>query len=248
MKRLVLFMMLLWSIPTPAQTVYTLFPEADVNIRDGARADSNYGATTYLQCRTAGYGYTEEVVLRFDLSSISGTVISAKLKMYETFAHDSMPGGGPRATPQPIDLMVLYNDSDWTEASLTYNMSANWPAGLITTFAESGTGYRPNIELADTVRTQMSGNRKIALLLASQSGRYLMFASKENDTTANRPMLVCSTSAALIRPVTRSLIVQDQGFRTGMFDVLGRTDKFDRRNSILLISDEKKLVRRVLLR
>src|SRR3982750_1722841 len=59
--------------------------QADSYVRDGSSASANFGtATSFLvkNSGTADSGFNRWIYLRFDLSSISGTVSSAKLRLF----------------------------------------------------------------------------------------------------------------------------------------------------------------------
>ncbi|SHJ60972.1 Por secretion system C-terminal sorting domain-containing protein, partial [Aquimarina spongiae] len=155
----------------PVEQTTTLSPVHDAYLQ-GA---SNYNEVIVRIEQNSRTGY-----LMFDLSSISGTVIDAKLK----FTVVSDPGNG--------NLTIHKGASDtWTETNLS---NANKPAtgtllgSLNTTF---GLG---NEKIIDLDPAAITGDQ-ISLILNMTSGNDFAFGSKENKNIA-QPELILTYSSS----------------------------------------------------
>jgi hypothetical protein len=97
----------------------TLVDVADAYVRDGSFAATNYGADAALIVKRDGASYSRWTYLKFDLSGFTGTVTSAKLRMY-------VGASGSSATP-----VVVYGSSGttWAEGN---GGTDNTPSGEIT--------------------------------------------------------------------------------------------------------------------
>jgi hypothetical protein len=93
------------NVTTPASTTLTLSPMADARVAEAAPT-TNYG-TSYLRA-DAGSGVDVESYLRFGLSGISGSVRSAKLRVYAYSATSDGPA-------------VYSTGNAWTEAGITWS-------------------------------------------------------------------------------------------------------------------------------
>src|SRR6185295_1128249 len=59
--------------------------QADSYVRDGSSASGNFGTATTLLVKNSGStnsGFNRWIYLRFDLSSVSGSVSTAKLRLF----------------------------------------------------------------------------------------------------------------------------------------------------------------------
>ncbi|GAB2816209.1 hypothetical protein GCM10027043_15740 [Ferruginibacter profundus] len=111
-----------------AATTTTLTTTKDVYVRDGANAAINYGATNPAKMETkldvtANSGYNREGYLGFDLSTITGNISSAKIKVYGNL--------GAAGTAIPV-AMYAVSGTTWAEATTNWN---NKPAAAATALA-----------------------------------------------------------------------------------------------------------------
>lgn len=128
-----------FSVPTNNTTYTAVFKEVattnttltatkDLYVRDGANAAINYGATapTLIETKmdvTANSGYNREGYLGFDLSTISGTINSAKIKVYGKL--------GATGTAIPVGMYSV-SSTTWAETTTNWN---NKPAASATALA-----------------------------------------------------------------------------------------------------------------
>jgi hypothetical protein len=77
-----------------------LTPLADTYVRDGGYASSNYGTARTLVLNYAGMpGYNRRAYLRFDLHTVSGTILAATLRLYGRHASTRAWSGSESVYP-----------------------------------------------------------------------------------------------------------------------------------------------------
>ena len=153
--------------PPPLTTTFT--PVADARVNQ-ASANTNYGSDPVLRLRLDSSG-TYQSFLKFDLSSLQGSVSSAKLRLFCT---DGSPLGG--------SLYSLANSS-WTENGITWNNRPALPASPVAVLA----GVTANLWTEIDVTGAVTGPGIVSLALAGGSSNSAYYSSRE---TANRPELV----------------------------------------------------------
>ena len=154
----------------PTGTV-TLQPAADAYVQSGSPT-KNYGTQTTLRIRGGGSPFYKSYVT-FDLTGVSGTVTSAKLRLFTT---DASPYGG-QVYPVPA--------ASWTESGITYNNApalAN-PLGLL------GATTANTWAQLDVTSAVHAGD-KVSFGIDSTSTNSAYYSSKEGT---NPPQLVVTT-------------------------------------------------------
>lgn len=165
----------------------TVLPAAhDAYVKDGASASSNYGPLTELQVKQSSAGYNRESYLRFDLSGVTGSIGSAKLRLFGRLSQ-----AATAVTTQ------VYGSSNltWLENTLTWN---NRPAASTSALASksvSGTaGAWYEFDLTGYLQQQKAaGATSVTLILRNTGGNssYTIFNSAE--AASNAPELVVTT-------------------------------------------------------
>lgn len=156
-------------------------PAADAYVRDGVFSTTNYGTNAKLEVKNAAVGSDERRIsyLRFDISGLTGEIISADLRLYGSNTDDS-----------EIVNVGLYevNDYDWDENSLTLDNAE--PAGTeIGTVKVDNTQSYKQIDISQYVKSAMTGTKIISVAYAGKdASRLLSFNSKES--ISNKPELV----------------------------------------------------------
>jgi len=89
-------------------TMNVLEAEADTYVRDGAFAGANFGSELVLT--TAAGAESQEALLRFALTNISGTVLDARLRL--------TPVAAP---PGTTNMLTVLAGNEWEEGSATWN-------------------------------------------------------------------------------------------------------------------------------
>jgi chitodextrinase len=162
--------------PPPPTTTVTLAPAADARVQE-ANASTNYGSADYL--RTDGATDPDvESYLRFTISGISGTIQTAKLRVY---AYNGTVDG-PAAYRAATD--------SWTESGLTW---ANRPARSGAALADRG-AIAINSWVEYDVTAAVSGNGTVSFVLATTSSDGVDLRSRESATASQRPQLVLTVA------------------------------------------------------
>ncbi|MGE5328015.1 MAG: DNRLRE domain-containing protein, partial [Deltaproteobacteria bacterium] len=167
-------------------TTISVLPAADAYVRDGAFSSTNYGTNAKLDVKNASSGSDEKRIsyLRFNLSNLTGEIISAKLKLYGSNMDDS-----------DIVNIGLYevNDQDWDESLLTLDTAEPIGAEIGSVQVDNTQSYK-EINISQYVKTAMSGTKIISVAYAGKdASRLLSFNSKEN--VSNKPQLVIVKTA-----------------------------------------------------
>ncbi len=159
------------------QTV--LSPVADAMVYEGS-SGTNYGSSNELQNKGQS-GYNTKDYLKFDLSSLSGTITSATLKLYNFYA----------CTAVTISAMSVSDDS-WTESGITWaNRKATGSAQATTSVSAVG-WYQWNI--TSYANSELAGDKTLSICLSDEtaSNRFHKYYSKEGTYA---PVLEITTSA-----------------------------------------------------
>ncbi|WP_195763683.1 polysaccharide lyase family 8 super-sandwich domain-containing protein [Duganella guangzhouensis] len=166
----------------------TLYPSADAFTRDGTYASTNYGTSTLLTVKEDATSYRRKSVLKFDLSSVSGTISSAKLRLTPTSV----------GTASGI-IHNLYQSasSSWTETAVTWStLPAN--GTLLSSWTVPAAGTVVEVDLTSAAAGVMSGTKVLALEIESAanygSAGSVDYASREYTTVGSRPVLVLTAN------------------------------------------------------
>jgi hypothetical protein len=179
----------------PGQTI-NLPAQQDAYVRDGTNAGTAFGSTdaASLVTKVAPSGQlnnNRETYLTFDLSSVTGTVTAATLKIFghTESSSDANIGVGAYAV----------SNTTWTESAITWNNKpASASAALATATVTDATARYYNWNIASYIQSEIAaGHTKVSFVLKNQqttSGR-LLWNSKE--TGSNAPQLTITTSSSL---------------------------------------------------
>jgi endo-1,4-beta-D-glucanase Y len=177
-----------------SSTTTTLTATKDAYVRNGDFAATAYGSMDpsilSTKLNTAGTtGFDRQTYIGFDLSSVSGTISGAVLKVYGKL--EDM-----RSTNIPVGVYSVANTT-WTETDLTWN---NKPAAGTTalgtvTITDSTARYY-NLDITAYVNNEKAAGRNgisLALINSAISTPRILFNSKE--TGSNAPQLLITTTA-----------------------------------------------------
>jgi PKD repeat protein len=158
-------------VVTTPPTVRTFLPTADTRVSESNPA-ANGGTLTGLRVRQA-VGDSQHTYLRFDLSSLSGNVVSAKLRLFSTDGSD-------------VAGLVFPTTGAWGETTLTWNNKPGPSGPMITSKGTVAVGTWAEFDLTSVVGTPGILN----LVLQSTSTNNCTYSSREG---ANPPELVVTT-------------------------------------------------------
>jgi hypothetical protein len=152
-------------------------PLADVYVRGGGSAATNFGTATQLVAKhdAADLNFNRVTYLRLDVSGLAD-VQTATLKLVP-FHVD----GATNLIYERID------DDSWSESTMTWN---NRPTAAGTTVATVGgyvVGQQIGIDLTSAVRNEADGI--LSLRVTNDSWNFVGFHSRESATAAFRPVL-----------------------------------------------------------
>jgi hypothetical protein len=142
---------------------------------------ANSGGDTELRTKQLDGNGGRRAFLKFNLGGLSGTVQSAKLRLYGTYLDTGA-----------VLAAAGVSDDGWTESGLTWS---NQPApGATLDTASPAAGQWLEFDVTDFVSQQLSGDRVASLAVLEQTlGHDNNFASREYPTADLRPVLVVTT-------------------------------------------------------
>lgn len=192
------------SNPNPGGTI-NLNAQHDAYVRDGSNATTTFGTTdaASLVTKVAPAGQANnnrESYLLFDLSSVTGTVTGATLKV-----------NGHTEDNRDANVVVgayTVSNTSWTESTLTWN---NKPASATTALATAtvtdATARYYNWNVASYIQSELAAGRtKVSFVLKNQQetqGR-LLWNSKE--TGSNAPQLTITVAGSTRQETTEITI------------------------------------------
>jgi hypothetical protein len=158
--------------PSPTPTPATFAPSADAYTLS-TNPTQNYGTASVLNIRGSSSPYYRSY-LKFDVSGLSGTAMSAILRLWVS------------------DTSVDYGQvgsvsSSWTETGLTWNNQPSMPMTFLTVLGPEN-GY-----VTIDVSTEVGRNGTYSFGIESLSSDLAAFGSREDSNTDHRPLLTIVT-------------------------------------------------------
>ena len=188
------------SNPNPGGTI-NLNAQHDAYVRDGSNATTTFGTTdaASLVTKVAPAGQANnnrESYLLFDLSSVTGTITGATLKV-----------NGRTEDNRDANVVVgayTVSSTSWTESTLTWNNKpASASSALATATVTDATARYYNWNVLSYIQSELAAGRtKVSFVLKNQQetqGR-LLWNSKE--TGSNAPQLTITTSGSTRQETT----------------------------------------------
>lgn len=181
------------SLPALADTV-TLTPTADAYVQGGTYAATNYGSNTILAAQasaTANSNY--DSYLKFDTASSSGTVTSAKLRLYTALS----------ALGTVSTSAYAVADTAWGETTITWNNKPALGASLGSLTVNSKVYAWKEFDVTPYVQSEKSAGRHVltlALHNAATSVPYVKAYSR--NMLSNQPQLVIVTDPPPVVSIT----------------------------------------------
>ena len=163
--------------PPPVQSV-TIFAEADARVEEG-KSSSNFGSSSLLRT-VAGGDPDVESFLRFNVTGVSGTIQSAKLRLTTT---SNGTNNGPAA---------YKTTNSWTESGLKWSNKPSRTSGA--TDDKGSIGGNTAVEWE--VKTLLTGNAIHSFILAQSASDGVDFNSREVSDSSKRPRLIITFSGS----------------------------------------------------
>ena len=173
-----------------------LLPDADSYAFSGS-ASTNYGTVTNLLVKdSSDSGYNRISFLRFPLSALSDTALSATLKLKVNALGNE--GSGDR-----LVRIRQVSDDTWTETGITWS---NMPAlgTTIATINATTVGQVYEVNVTDFVVQEQTGDGYVTIALEqpNDDNRLVNFFSRES--TGNEPSLEVEVSAETVSTISAS--------------------------------------------
>jgi hypothetical protein len=168
-------------------TQVALNSEADAYVQDGTSANTNFGATTPLLVKSANQAdQRRDAYFKFDLSVVSRTIVSAKLRIYAALSVAGSVGTSAYSVA----------DTTWSESAITWaNKPVRGSTALSSATIISTTYATYDLDVTSYVVTEKAAGRDVvslALHNASNSTPHILLNSREAPT--NKPQLIVATS------------------------------------------------------
>ena len=165
-----------------AQTTSTLtfIPEADAYVKQ-AYPNNNYGTASSLQVNGASNPDMESFI-RFTVAGASGTVQSARLRVYATT-------NGTKNGPA-----IYATGTAWTETGITWNKRPARTSGVVDNLGNISTSSWAEYNVTSLV----TGNGTFSFVLVADSSDGVRFSSREGSRP---PQLVVTLSSEANTPV-----------------------------------------------
>lgn len=164
--------------PSQGQT-YTLNPVADSYVRSGEVV--NYGSDSRVMVHQMSWGENWEGFFKFDLSGVSGTITSAKLRLNQFI-------NGVTVTHE-VGLMT---DDSWTEGGITYPNRPTSVANNLGSINITNTGWFESNLDASAINNH--GDNIVTIRVSEQTttGANVRYRSKE---ASQKPELIIETGS-----------------------------------------------------
>jgi hypothetical protein len=172
-----------------------LSAQQDAYVRDGTNANTTFGSTdaSELVTKLAPAGQTgnnREAYLTFDLSSVSGTVTGATLKV----------NGHTQDTRDANVVVGAYavSSTSWTESALTWNNKpASAASALGTATVTDATARYYNWNITSYIQSEKAaGHTKVSFVLKNQQETQGQLLWNSKETGSNAPQLSITTTSA----------------------------------------------------
>jgi endoglucanase len=150
-------------------------------VRDGASANTNYGAATDIEVKKNTTGVNRQSYIKFDLTSIAASNIgTVQLRLF---------GSLNNANQQNVTTSVFgANDTNWSENAITWNNKPATSTGeLAKTTIVNTTPQWYTWDITAYVKAQLAAGHKTITLVLQNGGTsdpFATFASKESNSNA----------------------------------------------------------------
>ncbi|TMQ54210.1 MAG: tandem-95 repeat protein [Candidatus Eisenbacteria bacterium] len=141
-----------------------------------SKTNNNFGTATHLRARQSGTSYKS--YLRFVVSGISGTVLSAKLRLY------AADGSSDAGSFYAVSNNYLGTPNPWTETGITWNNGPSLSGTPLATAGSVAVGTWAELD----VTTSIAGDGTYCYGVLNHSSDQVTYNSKE--ASSNPPQLV----------------------------------------------------------
>lgn len=162
----------------------TLVPTADAYVQNGNNAAKNYGTSTQLRAQTnATAASNYDSYLKFDTTTASGQITSAKLRLYASLSK----------TDSVSSSAYSVADTSWGETTLTWNNKPVVGAAL-GSISVTTTAYAwKEIDITAYLQSERNANRTL-ISVAYRAPVSSLLTTLQSREGANKPQLVIITA------------------------------------------------------
>ena len=160
------------EIEVETSSDYELFPESDTYVRNGTYASINYGASPTMTVKKDDIDWYRESFLRFDLSSVSGDILNARLCLKTESCGEGIANSN-------VDAKFVVSDN-WNENTMTWNTKPVLDNLLDT---ESMNSEYTEWDITDQVIIEAENDQKISIGLQAtvqSSSAFIHYGTKES--------------------------------------------------------------------
>ncbi|MEM1157902.1 MAG: putative Ig domain-containing protein [Verrucomicrobiota bacterium] len=169
-------------LPVIVQNTDTLNPVADSYVRGGSRSNKNFGTEDSLLVRLNNGNGNRQIFLKFDLSSIQGSITSAILRL----KNSQNPGSD-------VHTAYFVEDDSWQETGsngITFNNKPQ-ESILLASAVSPPVGDWFELDLTDQVALEASSlGQQFSTVLISSGNNLVSYHSREAVSSADWPQLV----------------------------------------------------------
>lgn len=184
--------------------------QADAHVIGGVSANGNYGSSVELLCKTDGNpDFTRESYLRFDVSGLSGTVESAKLRLKVA----STTGSGDTHTAYAVA------DDSWTESGIKWNNKPAAGSAIAAATAPEADAWI-ELDVSAQVAAELAGDQTFSTALVVAGSQLVRYHSKEAASAEDHPELLVTmtTAPAPAAPTGVAALVNGSGIELNWDD------------------------------
>ncbi|HEU5222308.1 MAG TPA: polysaccharide lyase family 8 super-sandwich domain-containing protein [Candidatus Lumbricidophila sp.] len=167
-----------------ANPTVALQAAADSYVRDGATyADTNFGTVSSMTVKNDAVGFARQSYVKFDLSTITGSINSVKLRLVPSSV----------GTTGVTHSLAAISDATWTETGLTWN-NRPVPGAASATWTVPAAGTAIEVDVTSQVQAAKAAGATSVTFVISQTANQgasssVSYTTKESGTAANRPQL-----------------------------------------------------------
>jgi hypothetical protein len=210
----------------PTTTIQSVSPEVDTFVFDGAKT-TNYSKDGKL---LAGRG--RESFLRFNLSEVTSPeeIVKVTLKLYKVDSNTN------------VDAITKVNNDQW-DANITYNTKPAVDGEKITEFTAAGKNTFIEVELTETVKAELEGDKKLSLHINRISGSEFaneFVSSRGTDPNQKVALIIESMSSEERVSADKATLEEINGINVTKDINLPKTGKWG--SGITWTSDNDKII------
>ncbi len=196
-----------------AEETQSRAPLADVYVRDGGSAATNFGTATQLIAKydtAANSGFTRVSYLKFDVAGLANAQ-SVKLKL--------VPFQVDGAATLAYERIA---DDTWSETAMTWNNRPVAAGTLLASLAGYAVGQQIEVDLTNAAKAEAAGDGTLSLRISNDSWNFIGFHSRESATAAFRPVLEYTVPTVSPGAVKTAHLRFDEGSGATAADSTGR--------------------------